>query len=71
MRVLICTHHTFDAVPDKKCWVHQQCMEEVSAVARTSRQLNDRRGSDRMSFVEALPANSTTSLQRDIAEGRA
>ena len=28
------------------------------------------RGSDRMSYVDTLPANSTTSLQRDIAEGK-
>ena len=49
----------------------QQCMEEVSAVARASRiQLSDSVVSDRMSYVDTLPANSTTSLQRDIAEGK-
>jgi 2-dehydropantoate 2-reductase len=45
-------------------------MEEVSAVACASRiQLNDSVVSDRMSYVDTLPANSTTSLQRDIVEG--
>ncbi len=49
----------------------QQCMEEVSAVARARRiQLSDSVVSDRMSYVDTLPANSTTSLQRDIAEGK-
>jgi len=49
----------------------QQCMEEVSAVARAIRiQLSDSVVSDRMSYVDTLPANSTTSLQRDIAEGK-
>jgi 2-dehydropantoate 2-reductase len=48
----------------------QRCMEEVSALARASRiQLNDSVVSDRMSYVDTLPANSTTSLQRDIVEG--
>jgi 2-dehydropantoate 2-reductase len=42
----------------------QRCMEEVSAVA------SDSVVSDRMSYVDTLPANSTTSLQRDIAEGK-
>ena len=49
----------------------QQCMEEVSAVACASRiQLSDSVVSDRMSYVDTLPANSTTSLQRDIADGK-
>ena len=49
----------------------QQCMEEVASVARARRiQLNDTVVSDRMSYVDTLPANSTTSLQRDIADGK-
>ena len=49
----------------------QQCMEEVAAVARPSRiQLNDTVVADSMGYVDTLPANSTTSLQRDIAEGK-
>jgi 2-dehydropantoate 2-reductase len=57
-------------VPETRALL-QQCMEEVSAVARASRiQLSDSVVSDRMSYVDTLPANSTTSLQRDIAEGK-
>ena len=49
----------------------QQCMEEVSAVASARRiQLNDTVVSDSMSYLDTLPANSTTSLQRDIADGK-
>jgi 2-dehydropantoate 2-reductase len=49
----------------------QQCMEEVSAVAHASRiQLDDSVVSNSMSYVDTPPANSTTSLQRDIAEGK-
>jgi 2-dehydropantoate 2-reductase len=48
----------------------QQCMEEVSAVARASRIQLSSVVSDRMSYVDTLPANSTTSLQREIAEGK-
>jgi 2-dehydropantoate 2-reductase len=57
-------------VPETRALL-QQCMEEVSAVARAGRiQLRDSVVSDRMSYVDALPANSTTSLQRDIADGK-
>ena len=43
----------------------------MSAVAHASGiQLSDSVVSDRMSYVDALPANSTTSLQRDIADGK-
>ena len=57
-------------VPEARALL-QQCMEEVSAVARASRiQLNDTVVADSMGYVDTLPANSTTSLQRDIAEGK-
>jgi 2-dehydropantoate 2-reductase len=57
-------------VPETRALL-QQCMEEVSVVARASRiQLSDSVVSDRMSYVDTLPANSATSLQRDIAEGK-
>jgi 2-dehydropantoate 2-reductase len=49
----------------------EQCMEEVASVARALRiQLNDTVVSDSMSYLDTLPANSTTSLQRDIADGK-
>ena len=49
----------------------QQCVEEVAAVARARRiQLNDTVVADSMRYVDSLAANSTTSLQRDIAEGK-
>jgi 2-dehydropantoate 2-reductase len=49
----------------------EQCMEEVYAVARASRiQLNNNVVGDRMGYVDSLAANATTSLQRDIAEGK-
>ena len=49
----------------------QQCMEEVAAVAHARGiRLDDNVVTDSMSYVDTLPANSTTSLQRDIAEGK-
>src|SRR5215469_13945914 len=49
----------------------EQCMQEVSAVARARRvQLNDTVVADTMKFIDTLAANATTSLQRDIAEGK-
>ena len=49
----------------------EQCMQEVSAVARASRvQLSDTVVPDTMKFVDTLAENATTSLQRDIAEGK-
>ena len=46
-------------------------MEEVSAVARARRiQLRDTVVTDTMRYVDLLAANATTSLQRDIAEGK-
>jgi 2-dehydropantoate 2-reductase len=49
----------------------QQCMQEVSAVASARRiQLSDTVVADTMRFVDTLAANATTSLQRDIADGK-
>jgi 2-dehydropantoate 2-reductase len=49
----------------------EQCMQEVSAVARARRvQLNDTVVADTMRFVDSMAASATTSLQRDIAEGK-
>ena len=49
----------------------QQCMEEVAVVAHAGGiQLDDAVVTDTMSYVDTLPANSTTSLQRDIADGK-
>ena len=46
-------------------------MQEVSAVARASRiKLSDTVVADTMIFIDTLAANATTSLQRDIAEGK-
>ena len=47
----------------------EQCMEEVSAVARARRiQLSPTVVADTMRFIDSLAANATTSLQRDIAD---
>src|SRR6516162_5657767 len=49
----------------------EQCMQEVSAVARASHvQLSDTVVADTMKFIDTLAASATTSLQRDIAEGK-
>ena len=49
----------------------ERCMEEVSAVARARGiQLSDTVVADSMRYVDSLAANATTSLQRDIAEGK-
>jgi 2-dehydropantoate 2-reductase len=49
----------------------QQCVEEVAAVARARGiQLDDTVVTDTMRYVDSLAANATTSLQRDIAEGK-
>ena len=46
-------------------------MKEVSAVARARRiQLSDTIVADTMRFIDSLAANATTSLQRDIADGK-
>ena len=50
----------------------QQCMEEVAAVARARGiQLDDTVVTDTMRYVDSRAANATTSLQRDIAGGKA
>lgn len=49
----------------------EQCMQEVYAVARACHvQLSDTVVADTMRFIDSLAANATTSLQRDIAEGK-
>src|SRR5215468_10817425 len=49
----------------------QQCMQEVLAVARARRvALADTVVTDAMTIVDSLAAKGTTSLQRDIADGR-
>ena len=51
--------------------VLEQCMQEVVAVAR-ARQVSmaDATVTDAMKFLDTIPATGTTSLQRDIVEGR-
>jgi 2-dehydropantoate 2-reductase len=47
------------------------CMQEASAVAQAHRiLLNDSVVADTMKFIDSLAANATTSLQRDIADGK-
>jgi len=47
------------------------CMQEAYAVARARRvPLNDTVVADTMKFIDSLAANATTSLQRDIADGK-
>jgi 2-dehydropantoate 2-reductase len=49
----------------------EQCMGEVSSVARARQiQLSNTVVADTMRFVDSLAANATTSLQRDIADGK-
>src|SRR6516165_1298601 len=49
----------------------EQCMKEVSAVASARRiQLSDSVVADTMRFIDSLASNATTSLQRDIADGK-
>ena len=58
------------AIPETRLLL-QQCMQEVSAVARASSiKLSDTVVADTMKFIDTLAANATTSLQRDIAEGK-
>jgi 2-dehydropantoate 2-reductase len=46
-------------------------MQEASAVARAHRVLlNDTVVADTMKFIDSLAPNATTSLQRDIADGK-
>ena len=47
------------------------CMQEAYAVARAHRvQLNDTVVADTLKFIDSLAPNATTSLQRDIADGK-
>jgi 2-dehydropantoate 2-reductase len=47
------------------------CMREAYAVAQAHRVLlNDTVVADTMKFIDSLAANATTSLQRDIADGK-
>jgi|SRR5215468_1350977 len=49
----------------------QQCMEEVLAVGRAHRvAMTDNIVADTLKFLDGNPATATTSLQRDIVEGR-
>ena len=49
----------------------EQCVEKVAAVAGArDMQLDDTVVTDAMRYVDSLAANATTSLQRDIAEGK-
>lgn len=49
----------------------EQCMREVGAVARAHQvALSDSAVEDTMSFLDTVAESGTTSLQRDIAEGR-
>jgi 2-dehydropantoate 2-reductase len=49
----------------------ERCMEEVLAVARKRHvALADTVVADTMALIDSLPASATTSLQRDIAEGK-
>lgn len=49
----------------------EQCMQEVLAVARARKlAMADSAVSDTMKFIDGLPAVGTTSLQRDIADGK-
>jgi 2-dehydropantoate 2-reductase len=47
------------------------CMQEAFAVGRARQvQLADTAVADMMKFIDSLAANATTSLQRDIADGK-
>lgn len=49
----------------------ERCVEETSLVARAHRvQLNDAVVVDTLKHIDTLAANGTTSLQRDIADGK-
>jgi len=58
------------AMPETRLLL-ELCMQEASAVARAHRVLlNDTVVADTMKFIDSLAANATTSLQRDIADGK-
>jgi 2-dehydropantoate 2-reductase len=58
------------AVPETRRLL-EQCLQEALAVAKArSIPMADTAVADTMKFYDALPANGTTSLQRDIADGK-
>jgi 2-dehydropantoate 2-reductase len=58
------------AVPETRSML-EQCMREVLAVAGARRvALGDAAMTNALALVDSMPAGATTSLQRDIAEGR-
>ena len=58
------------AMPETRLLL-ELCMQEASAVARAHRVLlNDTVVADTMKLIDSLAANATTSLQRDIADGK-
>jgi len=58
------------AVPETRRLL-ERCLQEVQAVAKARNiPMADTAVADTMKFYDALPANGTTSLQRDIADGK-
>ena len=58
------------AIPETRRLL-EQCLHEALAVAKArSVPMVDTAVADTMKFYDALPANGTTSLQRDIADGK-
>ncbi len=58
------------AMPETRLLL-ELCMQEASAVARAQHvHLNDNAVADTMKFIDSLAPNATTSLQRDVAEGK-
>jgi 2-dehydropantoate 2-reductase len=58
------------AVPETRGLL-QECLQEALAVANARRvPMADTAVADMMKFYDTLPANGTTSLQRDIADGK-
>jgi 2-dehydropantoate 2-reductase len=58
------------AVPETRKLL-EQCLQEALAVAKARGiPMADTAVADTMKFYDALPANGTTSLQRDIADGK-
>jgi 2-dehydropantoate 2-reductase len=60
----------FRAIPETRRLL-EQCVEEVVAVARARRiEMSATTVADTMKFYDSLPHGATTSLQRDIVDGR-
>jgi 2-dehydropantoate 2-reductase len=58
------------AIPETRRLL-EQCLQEALAVAKARRvPMADTVVADTMKFYDALPPNGTTSLQRDIADGK-